>query len=206
MVEGWRPDRNPMVDEQDELKANESGSDPRAVEALLARYLPGLRAFIRLRSGPLVRAREESEDLAQSVCREILQNADRFQHGDEIGFRHWLFTTALRRIQNRHEYWKAQKRDAARDVPMLAPDSSGDLLGCYRSFTTPSQNAMAEEEARRIEDAFDKLSEEDREVITLSRIVGLSHREIGERTNRTEGAARVHLHRALIRLAELLDT
>ncbi len=200
MVESSGGRMEPMVDKDDKL------IDAGGVEVLLARYLPGLRAFIRLRSGPLVRAREESEDLAQSVCREILQNAARFQHGDEVGFKHWLFTTALRRIQNRHDYWKAQKRDAARDVPLHGQDSSRDLLGCYRNFTTPSQNAMAEEEAKRIEEAFDRLAEEDREVITLSRIVGLSHREIGERTARTEGAARVHLHRALVRLATLLDT
>jgi len=198
------------MDESQRQRLLESASqgDESAVETLLRRYLPGLRAFIRLRSGPLVRARESSEDLAQSVCREVLQHIDRFQHGNETGFKHWLFTTAMRRIQNKHEYWKAQKRDAARDVPIDAGRSEGmneALLTCYRSFSSPSQHAMANEELERIERAFDALTDEEREVISLARIVGLSHREIGEKLGKSEGATRVALHRALIKLAERLD-
>jgi RNA polymerase sigma factor (sigma-70 family) len=44
-----------------------------------------------------------------------------------------------------------------------------------------------------------------REVITLSRVVGLSHREIGEQIGKNEGAVRVLLHRALARLGRLMD-
>lgn len=198
------------MDDAERRKLLESASqgDENAVEALLRRYLPGLRAFIRLRSGPLVRARESSEDLAQSVCREVLQHIDRFQHGNETGFKHWLFTTAMRRIQNKHEYWKAQKRDAARDVPLDGGRSDGGneaLLTAYRTFSSPSQHAMANEELERIEAAFDELGDDEREVIALARIVGLSHKEIGEKMGKSEGAARVALHRALIKLAERLD-
>lgn len=195
-----------MDDDARGLIEGASRRDPQAIEQLLQRYLPGLRAFIRLRSGPLVRARESADDLAQSVCREVLQHLDRFQHGSEAGFKHWLYTTALRRIQNKHDYWKAAKRDAARDVPLEGgSEGDGALLGCYGTFATPSRQAIAQEELARIEAAFDRLTEEDREVITLARVVGLSHREIAERTGRTPGAARVHLHRALVRLADLLD-
>lgn len=189
------------------LLESASRGDHLAVSELMQRYLPGLKAFIRLRSGPLIRARESTEDLAQSVCREVLQNIDRFQYGSEAGFKHWLYTTAMRRIQNKHEYWKADKRDAARDVPLEGGASQSDnarLLQCYASLSTPSQNAVAREELSRIEAAFDKLSEDDREIITLSRLVGLSHAQIAEQTGRTEGAARTQLHRALIRLAEHL--
>lgn len=190
-----------------ELLESASRGDDQAVDELLARYLPGLKAFIRLRSGPLIRARETADDLAQSVCREVLQNIERFQHGSEAGFKHWLYTTAMRRIQNKHDFWKAQKRDAARDVPIDARRSKSDpgaLLDAYHTFSTPSRNLMAREELERIEESFDKLSDTDREIITLSRIVGLSHAEIAEKLGKSEGAARTQLHRALIRLAEFL--
>ena len=63
----------------------------------------------------------------------------------------------------------------------------------------------AREEVLRIEQAFEELPENFREVITLSRILGLSHREIAEQTGSTEGATRALLFRALARLSRLLD-
>lgn len=182
--------------------------DSLAVGELLQRHLPGLVAFIRLRAGPLVRARESAADLAQSVCREALEDPGRFRHGGEAGFKSWLYATALRRIQNRHDYWKAGKRDAARDVPLAPhPDASGqqDLLACYRTLSTPSRKLMLAEEIARIESAFDQLDEADREIILLARVAGLPHDEIARRLGKTAGATRVRLHRALARLAMQLE-
>ena len=190
----------------EDLFARAERGDRDAVDELLGRFLPGLRAYVRLRSGRLLRARESTTDLAQSACREVLGNLDRFEHGGEAGFRYWLYTTALRKIRKRAEYWQAEKRDAAKEVPLAANDDSDrDLLDAYRSLSTPSQNAMAREELERVEAAFDGLADEDREVIVLARVVGLSHAEIGERLGKSEGAARVQLHRALGKLADLLD-
>ena len=38
--------------------------------------------------GRELRAREESCDIVQSIAREVLQNADRFQHGGELRLAH----------------------------------------------------------------------------------------------------------------------
>jgi RNA polymerase sigma-70 factor (ECF subfamily) len=187
--------------ELETLVRSASRGDQPAVDELLARYLPGLRAFIRLRVGPVIRARESSSDIAQSVCREILGNIDAFQYGGEVGFKHWLYTSALRKLQKKDDYWRAQKREAVREIS----DDDEQLLGCYRSLSSPSRRAMAREEAQRIEAAFDQLSEDDREVIALARVIGLSHKEIAEKMGRTEQATRLLLHRALAKLAEKLD-
>ena len=50
--------------------------------------------------GPQLRAKESASDLVQSVCREVLGRLDRFQHGGEAGFRHWLYATALRKVRD----------------------------------------------------------------------------------------------------------
>ncbi len=94
--------------------------DP-AVEQLVARHLPALRAFVRLRMGAELRSREESGDIVQSVAREVLQHRDRFQHGGEQGFREWLFTTAHRKVANRLEHWRAEKRSVGRELPVEVP-------------------------------------------------------------------------------------
>lgn len=185
--------------------------DRRAIETLLERYLPDVRAFVRLRAGPVLRARESSSDLVQSVCREILEHHERFRHPSEGAFRHWLFTTAQRKLQHRYEYWGAQKRGAAREVPIDASSgesSAGgvpDLMSRYRRFSTPSGVASLREEVERVEAAFDQLSEEHREVITLAHLSELSRAEIAERMQKSEGAVRVLLHRALARLSGLLQ-
>lgn len=184
-------------------------SDPPSddVEELLAEHLPGLRGFIRLRTGPFLRSLESTTDLVQSVCREILEHRDRFRHPGEDGFRKWLYTTALRKISKKSDYHRAQKREAARTVSYEGGEEGArELLGAYANVATPSRFAHAREEVERIERAFDELTDAQREVITLSRIAGLSHAEIAEKTGRSEGAVRMQLFRALERLSEILLT
>jgi RNA polymerase sigma-70 factor (ECF subfamily) len=197
------------MSEAQHLVEQASHGDPIAVQALLERYLPGLRAFIRLRVGEVIREKESTSDLAQSVCLEVLAHMDRFQYRGEVGFKNWLFTTALRKIANRYKYYGADKRDVAREVSAVTPPgssgSAANLLECYHSFYTPSQDAMQREEVARIEGAFDQLPENYREVITLSRVVGLSRAEIAAELNTTEDTVRGLLSRALSRLSTILD-
>lgn len=169
--------------------------DPRnPVDTLVAKHLPALRAFVRLRMGHELRVREESCDIVQSVAREILEHAVRFQHGGEAGFRDWLFTMAHRKIVNRLEHWRAEKRDAAREADVVPEELRG-------LSASPSQHAAVREELQRLEAAFDALDPEPREVVILSRLVGLDHRAIAERLGKTEVAVRKILSRALARLA-----
>jgi RNA polymerase sigma-70 factor (ECF subfamily) len=182
--------------------------DARALEELFALELPGLRAYLRLRSGRLLRAKESVSDLVQSVCREVLQDLPTFRPESEAAFRGWLYTSAQRKLADRRRYWDAERRDASResglDVADL-DDADDGLLARYRSFASPSGHAAVREEVARIEAAFAELPEGYREVIALHKLAGLSHRAIAERTGSTEEAVRQRLARALARLARLLD-
>jgi RNA polymerase sigma-70 factor (ECF subfamily) len=192
-----------MGSESKDLVAAATRGDAGALESLLVRHLPGLHAFVRLRMGEHLRAKESSSDLVQSVCREVLQDLERFEYRDEGGFKQWLYTRALRKILNRNRFYRAGKRDLAQEAAPAATEGGG-LLDVYLSFCTPSRDAMAHERIAHIEAAFAQLPESFREVITLARVVGLSHQEIGEKLGKSEGAARVLLHRALARLSLLL--
>jgi RNA polymerase sigma-70 factor (ECF subfamily) len=186
------------------LAVRAADGDRGALDELVVRHVDGLRAFVRLRVGAELRARESNSDLVQSVCREVLQDARRFQHPSEGAFKSWLYTTALRKIADRVEHWRTLKRDTGREERFASEATDGALLGIYHSISTPSQHAVAAEERERIERAFEQLSEEQREVIVLARVAGLSRAEIAVQTNRSEGAVRVLLHRALARLSDLL--
>lgn len=195
----------PDSDELGRLAERAAQGDRAAVDLLIERYLPDLHAFVRLRAGPVVRARESSSDIVQSVCREVIEHIDRFRFPSEGAFKQWLCTTALRKILNRQDYWLAQKRDAHRDVPMGSNGGEGELLARYHSFSSPSQQASLKEELERVERAFEELPEDYREVITLAHVLGLSRAEIAEQMGKSEGAVRVLLHRALARMSALLN-
>lgn len=179
----------------------------RAIDRLLARHLPALTAFVRLRIGPVIRSNESCSDIVQSACREVLVHADRFQFGGDANFRNWLFTTALRKITDRKRYWLAEKRRAPPEARTAKePGASDDqVTDCYRAaFTSPSQAAMKREDIEALERAFDRLSPEDREVVVLARIVGMTAAEIARDKNQTVGGVRTRLSRAMARLATLM--
>lgn len=174
----------------------DAGGDP-ALERLLAEHLPRLRAFVRLKAGPLVRAREAESDIVQSTCRELLARRERFQHEGDGNFRRWLFTTALRKILDKHDFHTAARRDVRRT-------GDADLLSVYARLATPSQVASAREQIERIEAALAELAEDEREVVVLSRIAGFTRTQVAAEMERSEAAVRNLLHRALAKLGRLL--
>lgn len=180
--------------------------DGDAVEALLERYLPDLRAFVRLRAGAVLRERESASDLVQSTCREILTKREQFRFPSETAFRRWLLTTAQRKIADRADHWATQKRTGEREERMARESGADDerLQVAYQRFSSPSHRVVLRDEIERIERAFDQLTEDQREIVTLAHIAGLSRREIAEQTGKSEGAVRTILHRALARVAELV--
>jgi RNA polymerase sigma-70 factor, ECF subfamily len=195
--------RPPLTDDDSrQLLGRASQGDGVAIDQLLQEHLPGLRAYIRLKAGAVLLARESSTDLAQSVCRDILENAGRYQYSADGGFRRWLFTTALRKIADRYEFYGAQKRAQAQEQSL--GDDEGLLAAC-RGFYTPSRQAAAREDLARLEQAFSRLDDDKREVVLQSRILGMSHAEIAAQMGRTEVAVRKLLSRALAELAEIME-
>lgn len=172
-----------------------------AMEELLGRYLPELRAFVRLRTGPRILARESPDDLVQSVCREVLSDLSTIEYRGETAFKSWLFMAALRKVRDKGRHYTAEKRDVARE---WAPVDDPQMCSGYASLMSPSRVAIGREDVVRLERAFDALPEDYREVITLARVLGLPRPEVAERLGKTPGATRTLLHRALARLGRLL--
>ncbi len=180
--------------------------DPEAVDALIARHLPGLRGFIERRTGPLIREKESCSDLVQSVCREAIENIGHYRYRDENGFKQWLYSAALFKIRARLRYYGAGKRDAVRERRIASEGASTSGGGeVPQDGVTPSRHVAAREELARLNDAFSRLPDDYREVIVLSRDLGLPHAEIAKRLSRSEPAVRVLLSRALARLVMLAN-
>ena len=180
--------------------------DRQAFNSLFARTMPQLIAFLRVKVGRLISARESVRDLAQSVCREVLEDMDDFEYAGDAAFQKWLFQQASRKILDRQRYLRRERRDAGREVSADAdPEAEArSLLDCYATLCTPSQVAGAREELARIEAAIAQLPENQRDAVCLSRLMGLSYPDVAERMGCTEPAARALVARGLAKLAQRL--
>jgi RNA polymerase sigma-70 factor (ECF subfamily) len=195
------PARDPANDTRALVEAA-ARQDRSAIQQLLVRHLPGLEAFVRLRMGPGLRQKATPPDLVQSVCREVLEDLTGFEFRGEAPFRHWLFTRAENKLKEKHRYHAAEMRSRSREETL--PDGS-TFLPAYRTLCTPSREVEVREAVARIEAAFDQLPDDYREAITLHKLCGLSHAEIAERLERSEGAVRNLVYRGISRLALLVD-
>jgi RNA polymerase sigma factor, sigma-70 family len=175
-----------------------------ALKELVVRHVPALRGYVRLKMGGALREHESASDVVQSVCREVLGDLSGFEYRGEGAFRHWLFTAAERKLRDRARYWGRAKRDGARTTPLEPGSQAHEVLDAYASIASPSQDAIATEELARIERAFDALPESYRQVILLSRVVGLDTEEIAREISQSSHYTRTLLSRSLARLASLL--
>lgn len=190
-----------MNEPTDEIIEAAQRGDRDAQDALARWSMGPLQGYVRRRMGGLLRSLESSADLAQSVCAEVLTDLPRFESGQEDGFRRWLMTCAERKILKRCRFHSQEKRDSKRRTPQ-----SDTTLGSIQSAdSSPSQQAMMIEEIGRLEEALDKLPEDYREVIVLTRLVGHSHEEAAKRMGKTVPATWTLLSRALARLAVSME-
>jgi RNA polymerase sigma factor (sigma-70 family) len=160
-------------------------------------HMDALRAYLRLHLDPVLRSRESCSDMVQSVFCECLAEADRFEFRHEAAFRKWLFQKALSKVVDRRRYWLAARRDPAHlatDRVESLPAASASVCGL----------AIHNEDLALLEQCFDELPPEYRQVIGAVRLVGMTHAEAAAEMGRSVDAIGMLLHRALARLSRLL--
>ncbi len=167
-------------------------------EVAFERYRERLLSVIYLRMGPDLRARMDPEDVLQEVAIEAINSWHTLDDIENAGA--WLVVLARRKIAR---ILRDQVGVAARD-PRRERAMKTDLpLADCRSG--PVTAADRKDRLVLLEQALGRLSSAHREVILMSRIEGLSAKEIGSRLQRSENAVHLLLGRALKRLARELE-
>lgn len=163
-----------------------------AFAELYARHRDPLLFAVRVRLGAGLRSQLESEDILQSVFRDVLSDIQRFEPRGSGSLARWLHTCVLNKIRSKAEHFGARKR--AGTLPLgesqaeaLAAPASG--LG-YRDG----------ERWERLERALEHLGAQAREAVLLRSVEGLSNEEAARALGTTPAAASKLYTRALARL------
>lgn len=129
--------------------------------------------------------KENSEDLVQNVFLRMLKYRHTFKGDGE--FRTWMYHLA-RNVLNDHH--KGNKRQAAPLEQVFAEVADEG-----------TENAIdKEEQVHLLNRALNRLPEENREILVLSRYQELAYSEIAKILNISEANVRVRIHRAMAQL------
>lgn len=133
---------------------------------------------------------EDPEDAVQEVFAEVWRQAGRYDpgRGGEAAF---IATIAHRRLTDQ------QRRAAARGRAV-----AGLAANTARDASAPAAGGGAE--AAQALEALQGLSREEREVISLSVMQGLSHERVAHAINIPVGTVKTRIRRGLMRLREAL--
>ena len=187
-----------------ELVALAQDGDVSALERLYRVYGERVRWMVRFRMGKVLRSKLESMDVVQDVLIHAFQGLGSFTYTNEGDFVRWLSKITQNSLRDNLDRLHAAKRDVRREVSLRGPESASGG-GFHRAFegldaTTPSVIVSRREDLARLEAAIDRLKPEYRDVIVLTKIEGLSYKEIGQRLGKSPDAVRMLVPRAMAEL------
>lgn len=179
--------------QEQKLIRRAAAGDRASAELLIQTHQRSVYAFIlRLSGRP-----EVAEDIVQDAFVRVLTHLDRFN--PQYRFSTWLFTIARRVYLNRCE--KKNARSGAEEaIHSIRVDSDGECVhevdSDEREFRTTTRV--------RLEDALQKLTPEQREVVVLFHQHEWPLWLIAEQLEIPLGTVKSHLHRGRMRLRELM--
>ena len=179
--------------------------DEQAFEALIARHDGALRRVART----YLRTDAAVDDVVQETWLGVVRGLDRFEGRSSL--RTWIFSILVNRARTR------AVRDA-RSLPFSALEGDGEpavepaAFAADGSWTSapprldadPETGLLAGELRAQLLAAVDTLTRDQRAVITLRDLVGLTAAETCELLEITDGSQRVLLHRARARVRTVL--
>jgi RNA polymerase sigma-70 factor (ECF subfamily) len=135
----------------------------------------------------------EPEDLTSEVFVSMVRNIAGFE-GTEEQFRSWVFVIVHRRLQD-------ERRTRARRPVTPAPPERLERVDA----TDVEGDALATVGTQQVRDTFAKLSDDQRDVLTLRIVADLSLDETARVLGKTTGAVKALQHRGLQAVAKFLS-
>jgi RNA polymerase sigma-70 factor (ECF subfamily) len=139
----------------------------------------------------LLNDRDEAMDLSQEVFLRVFRTIHRFR--GQSSLRTWIYRIAVNQARNRHRFWRRRRR--ADQVSLDAHVAAhGDFASA--SVAGPDRMLAQKELAARLQAALDHLPFDQRTVIVLREVDGLSYEEIAYSLGVAVGTVKSRLTRA----------
>jgi RNA polymerase sigma-70 factor (ECF subfamily) len=162
-----------------------------ALEQLCARYLPRLRRWAHGRLPNGSRGLLDTDDLAQEVISHAVGRIEAFEPRHEGAFQGYLRQMLLNRVRDEARKIKRRPEKAPLEDEHAALDPS------------PLELAIGQEALARYEQALQRLSAQERDLVIARVELKLTAAEIAEAFDKpTSAAAHMAVSRALVRLAK----
>jgi RNA polymerase sigma factor (sigma-70 family) len=169
--------------------------DERALEILVARFLPRLRNWATGRLPIWARDLCSTDDIIQETLLATVRSIDRFEPRNEAALVVYLRQALLSRLLN--EMRRARRRPV--QVPVEAMEREPIADG------SPLDDLIARQRRDAYEQALAQLSAEEREAVVGRLEMHYSYRELAEAWRKPSAdAARKTVERALLRMAALM--
>lgn len=167
------------------------GDDRSAVGDLYALMASPLRAYLHAQvSDP-----HAADDLLEQTFLEVMPSLGKFR-GDGRALRVYLLKAA------RHNVYDWRRRQGRREPHPIDIEHLNDVPD---PLPGPAEQATTWDEFGQVAEALHRLTDDQREVVTLRLVSGLSVAETARLLDKTDGAVKALLHRAVRALREHLE-
>jgi RNA polymerase sigma-70 factor (ECF subfamily) len=177
--------------------------DERPLEA----YRDYLRLLARTQLGPRLQAKLDASDIAQQAILQAHQAQGQFRGTTESERLAWLRVILANVLAAATRRFEAKIRDIGRERSLEADlEQSSSRLECLFAAdeTSPSQRAVRCEELLRLAAALTQLPEDQRQVVELHYLKGLTVADVAKQMERSRAAIVGLLFRGLKKLRQLL--
>jgi RNA polymerase sigma-70 factor (ECF subfamily) len=172
---------------------------------LFAYYRPRLRQMLARRIDSRVAARLDSSDVLQEVYLDAARQLPSYLKARSVPFYVWLRGLAWERLLNcQRQHLSAKRRDVQREVHLPAESSDCMAQELLDTGSSPSRIMERNEARQQIQRALNELDAQDREVLLMRHLEGMSNNEIAGALGITSSGATMRYGRALVRLRALL--
>jgi len=183
--------------------------DDEALGLLLEMYRPYLSLLARVQLGRRLRGKAGASDVVQDAFLGAHRDFVQFRGETEHEFLAWLRQVLASVLANFIRHYQGTKRRDVRLERQLAAELEQSSQALDRALvarsTGPDRHAERREESVLLAEALNHLAEDDRELLVLRHLEGLSFPEVAKRMGRTVDSVKKRWPRALVRLRQAFE-
>ena len=169
-------------------------------EVACARLVTDHQRMVYQLSLHLLADQQEALDLSQEVFLRVFRTLGQFR--GQSALRTWIYRVVVTQASNRRRWWR--RRHQSQQVAIDEHVATHGDLPDQRAFTKPDQVAEQQQTARHVWKALDQMPFDQRAIIVLREIDGLSYEEIATSLGVAVGTVKSRLARAREHLREIL--